>query len=98
MLFAQSDFEDMAFRLLHPEEHAAIHEALDTSGRKCERVLEDCTEALKRDLRSDAALMAEIEGYAITGRTKSPYSVWRKMQKKGLTVDEVLILCQQQDA
>eukprot|EP00669_Euglena_mutabilis_P014106 TRINITY_DN9146_c0_g1_i1.p1 TRINITY_DN9146_c0_g1~~TRINITY_DN9146_c0_g1_i1.p1 ORF type:complete len:479 (+),score=125.87 TRINITY_DN9146_c0_g1_i1:287-1723(+) len=86
----KSDFEEMAFRLLHPGEHAALHRAMDTPGRRYERLLQDVTDALKQDLMKDPVLMQDVKGLQVTGRTKSPYSVWKKMSKKGLQFHEVL--------
>jgi len=86
----KSDFEEMAFRLLHPREHAALHRAMDTPGRRYERLLQDVTDALKQDLMKDPVLMQDVKGLQVTGRTKSPYSVWKKMRKKGLQFHEVL--------
>src|SRR5699024_9993348 len=75
--------EDMALRFAHPERYLAIARGLAERRETRERRIA----AARHEL--DAALeRAGIEA-AISGRPKHIYSIWRKMQHKGRTLEEL---------
>jgi GTP pyrophosphokinase len=78
------ELEDLAFRFSEPEEYKRIAGWLRAKRDERERYIED----VKRDLARELAA-AGIEG-EITGRPKHIYSIWRKMQRKGLAFEQVM--------
>lgn len=79
----KTEFEDLAFRCENPEAYAMIVRKLDLSSEERERRVGEVTEPLRSDL--DALGLR----YEIKARVKSPCSIWRKMQKKGISFEEV---------
>ncbi|WP_426992842.1 RelA/SpoT family protein [Methylomonas sp. CM2] len=77
------ELEDLAFRYLEPEQYRAITESL--ASKREER--EACIEAFLAMLRQTL----DREGIAakIYGRPKHIYSIWHKMRRKQLAVDDL---------
>jgi len=78
------ELEDLAFRYSQPEEYKRIAGWLRTKRVERERYIEDVRRELERELGA-AGIEAEI-----TGRPKHIYSIWRKMQRKGLAFEQVM--------
>ena len=78
------EIEDLAFRFLEPEKYKAVARLLDE--KRVERVqhVEAFRQRLSEQLR-DCGIAAEVQG-----RPKHLYSIWKKMQGKGLDFDSVL--------
>ena len=78
------EIEDLAFRFLEPEKYKAVARLLDE--KRVERVqhVEAFRQRLSEQLR-DCGIAAEVQG-----RPKHLYSIWKKMQGKGLDFDRVL--------
>ena len=79
----QSELEDNAFSVLNPEMRQGIINRLDFLASEAEiQIPTICVE-----------LQATIEraGFesSVTGRIKSPYSIWRKMQQKKVTMEQL---------
>jgi len=80
------ELEDLAFRFLQPERYKALARGLDE--KRVER--EQSVEAARAQLAADLAaqgIAAEVQG-----RPKHLYSIDRKMQGKGLTLERVFDL------
>ena len=77
------ELEDLSFRFLQPDEYHAIARQLDDTRVARERQIE----AIRR--RLVAALQAQGIRAEVQGRPKHLYSIWRKMQGKGLAFDDV---------
>jgi GTP pyrophosphokinase len=78
------EMEDLSFRFLEPEKYQKVAQMLDE--RRVER--EQRVEAFRRLLADDLAargIQAEVQG-----RPKHLYSIWKKMQGKGLDFAQVL--------
>jgi GTP pyrophosphokinase len=80
------ELEDLAFRFLEPERYHELARALHEK-------------RLERELRvhqARASLMAELQRLGlegeVQGRPKHLYSIWKKMQGKGLTLERVFDL------
>ncbi len=78
------ELEDLAFRYSEPAEYKRIARWLRVKRDDRERYIEDVKRDLAREL--DAA---GVSG-EITGRPKHIYSIWRKMQRKGLAFEQVM--------
>ena len=78
------ELEDLSFRFLEPAQYQQVAQLLDE--RRVER--EQRVEAFRRRLAEDLAahgVRAEVQG-----RPKHLYSIWKKMQGKGLDFSRVL--------
>lgn len=77
------ELEDLAFRYLEPDTYRHIARELDESRVARERYIESVKKQLSRAL-AEHGLHAEV-----SGRPKHIYSIWRKMQKKRLSFDQL---------
>ncbi|QIQ20258.1 GTP diphosphokinase [Zophobihabitans entericus] len=77
------ELEDFCFRYLHPEEYRTIANKLQERRLDRERYIEDFTQHLQKLMKADDI---QVEIY---GRPKHIYSIWRKMQKKNLSFEEL---------
>jgi GTP pyrophosphokinase len=78
------ELEDLAFRFLQPDEYARIAGLVDEKRVEREQGVQAARELLQRQLHA-----AGIETQVL-GRPKHLYSIWRKMQGKGLPFERVL--------
>lgn len=78
------ELEDLAFRWLEPDTYQRIARLLDEKRADRERFIE---EAIKR-IRG-ALAEAGIRNADIAGRPKHIYSIWKKMQRKGVPFSEL---------
>jgi GTP pyrophosphokinase len=78
------ELEDLAFRYLEPLPYKRIATALKTRRSERERYIEELKTLLQSEMRS-----AGIEA-AIDGRPKHIFSIWRKMQVKGLAFEQLM--------
>ncbi|HEY1394232.1 MAG TPA: bifunctional (p)ppGpp synthetase/guanosine-3',5'-bis(diphosphate) 3'-pyrophosphohydrolase [Methylibium sp.] len=77
------ELEDLSFRFLQPERYMAIARQLDEKRVEREQVVEAARARLEVELRR-AGVQAQVQG-----RPKHLYSIWKKMQGKGLTLERV---------
>ncbi|MEO5621923.1 MAG: bifunctional (p)ppGpp synthetase/guanosine-3',5'-bis(diphosphate) 3'-pyrophosphohydrolase [Dokdonella sp.] len=77
------ELEDLAFRYLHPEVYRRIAQLLDERRGGREAWIENAKCQLG-DALAKAGIKADIDG-----RPKHIYSIWRKMQRKGLEFSEL---------
>jgi GTP pyrophosphokinase len=77
------ELEDLSFRYIYPEAYRKIARLLDGKRLERDRFITTVTEDLTEVLRS-AGLH-----FKITGRAKHIYSIWRKMQRKGIGFSQV---------
>ena len=77
------ELENLSFKYEHPEEYASIEAKLAITQAEREKLFSDFTAPIKE--RLDAMGV----DYTLSGRIKSPYSIWKKMQNKHLAFDEI---------
>ena len=77
------ELEDLAFRHLEPDTYRRIAREVDETRVARERYVENVKKLLSRDLAANG-INAEV-----SGRPKHIYSIWRKMQKKRLSFDQL---------
>jgi GTP diphosphokinase / guanosine-3',5'-bis(diphosphate) 3'-diphosphatase len=79
----KDELEDLAFQELHPDARASINARLgflrEQGGDLVSRIVAEMTETLRE------GGLAEI----VSGREKSPYSIWRKMQRKNISFEQL---------
>jgi GTP pyrophosphokinase len=77
------ELEDMAFRYLEPHAYRHIAKSLSDNRVQREKCINDFIAVLRQTL-ADENIKAEI-----SGRPKHIYSIWKKMQRKQLGIEEL---------
>ncbi|MCL6619632.1 MAG: bifunctional (p)ppGpp synthetase/guanosine-3',5'-bis(diphosphate) 3'-pyrophosphohydrolase [Thermomonas hydrothermalis] len=77
------ELEDLAFRILQPDDYQRIARSLDDNRSGRERYIEAVIAQLRQALAGHG-IHADV-----AGRPKHIYSIWRKMQRKGLPIEEL---------
>src|SRR5246127_3221373 len=80
----EDQLEDLAFIELHPDARASILARLDFLRDKGARVVPRVLAELDRKLAEGG-----VSGAVVSGREKSPYSIWRKMQRKNVAFEQL---------
>ncbi len=79
----KQELEDLAFRYEHPQTYKEIMEYVDQSHEQREKIVEEFVAPVRKKL--DAAGFE----YEIKARVKSAYSIYNKMKKKQVSLDEI---------
>ncbi len=79
----REELEDIAFEAINPEARAAILNRLDQRRGERARAIRTIELELTKKL-ADASMEAEVYG-----REKSPYSIWRKMERKAVSFEQL---------
>jgi GTP pyrophosphokinase len=77
------ELEDLAFRYDQPEDYRRVAKLVDERRSDREKFILSFIEKLEKAV-SDAGIKGEVKG-----RPKHIYSIWKKMQRKGLDFDEL---------
>ena len=77
------ELEDLAFRWLQPETYQRIARLLDEKRADRERMIEQAMQRIREAL-AEAGIAADVGG-----RPKHIYSIWKKMQRKGVPFSEL---------
>jgi GTP pyrophosphokinase len=80
------ELEDLALRFLRPEDYKRIASQLDGRRADREQFIEEIIELLREKFMA-AGINAEING-----RPKHIYSIWRKMQRKAVDIEQIFDL------
>lgn len=87
--FLKNILEDLSFSYIFKEEKHHIDNYLDTNYHAIEMKLEEFKESINKILLKNGICEDEFE---ILSRVKHSYSIYLKMQRKGVSIDEVLDL------
>lgn len=79
----KTQLEDLAFRYSSPQEYAEIEQKLKLSQEQFINRINSFARPISAKLSQSGM------EYSVTSRTKSVYSIWRKMQRKQITFEEV---------
>lgn len=79
MQWMREELEDLAFRVLNPDGRASIIRRFINLQKETGDVIHRITGDMRTELEK-VGIEAEV-----FGRAKKPYSIWRKMQEKGLS-------------
>lgn len=79
----KTQLEDLAFRYRSSQEYAEISQKLKLSQEQFENRINSFAAPIKEKLTQSGM------EYSVTSRTKSVYSIWRKMQRKQISFEEV---------
>lgn len=77
------ELEDLSFRYLEPEQYKQIAKLLHERRLDREQYINDAMDHLRQELEA-TGIKADI-----SGRAKHIYSIWRKMQRKGLQFSQI---------
>ena len=79
----RDEFEELAFRWVHPDAHQAITERLARLGERNRGLVEDIMLGLRAKL-AETGIEAKV-----SGREKKAYSVWRKIEQKKISLEQL---------
>ncbi len=79
----KSELEDLAFKALYPERYQEISAALSMRKEARERLVQRVIKKMKEALEKEG-IKAQV-----TGRPKHIYSIWRKMERKGVPLERI---------
>ncbi len=79
----REELEDLAFRWLNPDAYRAVGDKLVEIRARNQGLVDEITIALQSKL-SETGITAEV-----TGREKKPYSIWRKMDNKQISLEQL---------
>ena len=79
----KTELEDLSFKYEHPDDYKKISDKLASTQGERDTVFEEFTPPIR------TALDKMGIPYTIKARIKSPYSIWRKIQEKGVTFEEI---------
>ena len=77
------ELEDLAFRFLQPAQYAHIARALDQTRSRREAAVREASQQMRQELAT-AGIEAQVQG-----RPKHLYSIWKKMQGKGVDLASI---------
>ncbi len=80
------ELEDLALRYLEPQAYQRVARAIDERREERQRYIKEVIATLQRTFAA-AGIKAEV-----TGRAKHIYSIWRKMQRKGVDLSQIFDL------
>jgi GTP pyrophosphokinase len=78
------EMEDLAFRYLHPEEYKAIAKGLKAKRLERDRYVDFIVSELNKQIPA-----LGVQKFAIYGRAKHIHSIYRKMKRKNVSLDEI---------
>jgi GTP pyrophosphokinase len=78
----KQELEDLGFRYAEPQTYAYLQRVLEVGANERDAQVNACIAQLSREMHANG-----IHRFEITGRAKQLYSLWRKMQRKGTSVD-----------
>ena len=79
----KSELEEIAFAELHKEAHDSIVARLNFLREQGNNLVPKIIQRLQKDMEENGIKAT------ITGREKTPYSIWRKMQQKNATFEQL---------
>lgn len=80
----RGELEDLSFRNLYPEEYARLSKEIESRRAELEDSLEKITTTIREKLDENEVPYVEIQG-----RVKRLFSLWKKLKKRKLTIEEV---------
>ncbi len=79
----REELEDLSFKWLHPEAYATVVAKLTELRSRNAGLVDEISSLLKARL-ADAGIRADV-----SGREKKPYAIWRKMQNKQISLEQL---------
>ena len=85
----KNNLEDLSFQYIYPQEYKKIDEYIQENAQNLQFKLNAFIQDIKELMHKDDFLESD---YEIFGRVKHYYSIYMKMQRKGVSIEEVLDL------
>ena len=79
----REELEDLAFRWLHPDAYRTVTDRLAALRTRNQGLVDEISSGLAGKL-AEAGVKAEV-----SGREKKPYSIWRKMQNRQISLEQL---------
>uniref|UniRef100_A0A7C3HSV6 Bifunctional (P)ppGpp synthetase/guanosine-3',5'-bis(Diphosphate) 3'-pyrophosphohydrolase n=1 Tax=Meiothermus ruber TaxID=277 RepID=A0A7C3HSV6_MEIRU len=83
------ELEDLSFRYLDPENYQALEARLKSHRAEREAAVQAAKEKLEQALARDFILKQSVKKVEVTGRTKHLFSIWKKMEREGKTIEQI---------
>src|SRR5882724_510159 len=80
----RGELEDLAFRHLHPDDYRELAEQLEKRRPENEAFLGGVTARIEEKMRE-----AEVPFVSVEGRVKRLYSIWKKLRRQKISLDQV---------
>lgn len=80
----RSELEDLSFQNLYPDDYKQLSREVEARRPELEATLEKITTTIKEKLTENAVPFVKIEG-----RVKRLYSLWKKLKKQKLMIEQV---------
>ena len=80
----RSELEDLSFQNLYPEEYQRLSAQIDIRRPELEATIEKITTVIKERLTENDLPFVEVQG-----RVKRLYSLWKKLKKQKITIEQV---------
>lgn len=80
----RSELEDLSFQNLYPEDYKRLAKEVDTRRPELEAALERIISTVEHRLRENEVPFIEIQG-----RVKRLYSLWKKLKKQKISIEQV---------
>jgi GTP diphosphokinase / guanosine-3',5'-bis(diphosphate) 3'-diphosphatase len=80
----RSELEDLSFQNLYPDEYKRLAKDVDARRPELEAILEKIKDTITVKLREN-----DVPVMAIEGRVKRLYSLWKKLKKQKITIEQV---------
>ena len=80
----RSELEDLSFQNLYPEDYKKLSAEVESRRPELEATLEKITKTIEEKLTENGVAFVSVEG-----RVKRLYSLWKKLKKRKLTIDQV---------
>lgn len=80
----RSELEDLSFQNIYPEEYKHLSKEVEARRPELEAMIDKITGSIKDKLGENDVPFVEIQG-----RVKRLYSLWKKLKKRKLTIEEV---------
>lgn len=80
----RGELEDLAFKNIHPEEYQKLSEEIEARRPELEASLESIKNTIEDNLKENDVPFIEVQG-----RVKRLFSLWKKLKKRKLDIDQV---------
>lgn len=80
----RGELEDLSFRHLYPDEYRKLSKEVESRRPELEKALESITHTIREKLDENDVPYVEVQG-----RVKRLYSLWKKLKKRKLNIEEV---------
>ena len=80
----RSELEDLSFQNIHPEEYKRLSKEVEIRRPELEAALDKITATIKTRLTENNVPFVEVQG-----RVKRLYSLWKKLKKQKITIEQV---------